>query len=421
MEKTASQLLELLSIAMGTKKDRNDIPDIDWNRMYELAEIHNVIPMIYEAALNKDTLLPVSKQLTSTWRKMAVGISFNQMYRTLEFLQIYEKLNYAGISVLVVKGIVCRQLYPNPYFRSSGDEDVYIKKTDFNQVDGIFRSSGLIRETNIGKASTPEQVTTYRCPKTGLMIELHIDLFSRESELFEPLNSYFDNVFDDYVTIHIDGISVHSLSHSRHLLFLVLHSIKHFLNNGFGIRQVSDIVMYCNTYGSEIDWDLLWRQLTELGYETFLLNLLDIGSKYLGLNPDKIVFPETWSESDIHSEELLEDIIKAGIFGKNEPGQVKTGSMTLGAVYDYRRLGKIYETRHKIIFRSLLPGYEYMGSHYPYCRKHRILLPVAWLHRIIRYAMEEKKPAKMLKKAGNSFDIGKKRIDLLRQYNIIGR
>ena len=42
-----------------------------------------------------------------------------QTMKTSEFLQLYRFLAEAGIRPLVVKGIVCRELYPNPDYRAS--------------------------------------------------------------------------------------------------------------------------------------------------------------------------------------------------------------------------------------------------------------------------------------------------------------
>ena len=46
-----------------------------------------------------------------------------------------------------------------------------------------------------------------------------------------------------------------------HLLYLILHALKHFLYSGFGIRQVCDIALFSERYRDEIDWS---RVKTEL-------------------------------------------------------------------------------------------------------------------------------------------------------------
>lgn len=421
MDQSVKQLLRLLSAAMGNKNQEiRNLQNADWNKMFHLAHIHNIVPMIFEAAQNMQAFMGEDPQLYEAWNNLSVKIGLSQVYRTLEFLKVYDKLNKAGIQALVVKGVICRHLYPNPYYRTSGDEDILIRKSDFNQVDIILHEFGLTKEHSKATLNIPEQVTTYFSNKSGLRIELHVDLFNPESELFGPMNSFYENAFEDTVTIEVDGVAIHSLSHTKHLLFLFLHCIKHFLAIGFGIRQVCDIVMYINAYRLEVNWEMIWSNVTKLGYKVFVLNLLDIGSKYLGLDQNKIQFPDGYSASDIHSEALLKDIMEAGLFGKSKPGQSKTSSLTFNAVSEDRRSKKIKGNQH-IFLRALFPGLDFMGGHYPYCRKHPFLLPVAWLHRMLLYMKEQRKPKRMFDKAGKSLAIGRSRIELLKEYGIIGR
>lgn len=49
-----------------------------------------------------------------------------QTMRTNEFLELNKKLHAAGVRPLVVKGIICRNLYPQPDYRRFGDEDVLV-------------------------------------------------------------------------------------------------------------------------------------------------------------------------------------------------------------------------------------------------------------------------------------------------------
>ncbi|MDF2608766.1 MAG: hypothetical protein K0R92_240 [Lachnospiraceae bacterium] len=419
MDKATIQFLALLSSAMVTRQSLNDMEEADWDKLLHLASMHNIVPMIYEAAQHIVSFSQAPYEVSAVWRNRTISSSINQMYRTMEFLMIYDKLNQAGIQALVVKGIICRQLYPNNYYRSSSDEDVYILREDFEQVDRIFQASGLQRNRRKRGGSRLEQVTTYYSPNHGLCIELHIDLFPTESDLFEPMNQLFCNSFKESLCIMIDGISVHTLSHNAHLLFLILHSMKHFLATGFGIRQVCDMVMFINTYGKEIHWNTLWNQLLKLKYEVFFLNLLDIGMRYLGLNTNQIEYPKGYSSLDVHSDGLLYDIMKAGIFGKSAE-QVKTSSITLHAIRkDRKKKGKNHP--NGIIMNTLFPEHSYMSSHYAYCRKNCLLLPVAWMHRIVTNLAEDKSITKLIRKADNSFTIGRRRTQLLEEYKIIGR
>ena len=86
--------------------------------------------------------------------------------------------------------------------------------------------------------------------------------------------------------------------------------------------------------------------------------------------------------------------------------------MTLDAVAA-DRAGK----KKRAVVRSVFLPLRSMSRKYPYLRKLPFLLPVAWVQRVIVYISEQKSSGA----AGPSrtIQIGRKRIDLLREYDII--
>ena len=73
---------------------------------------------------------------------------------------------------LVMKGIVCRSLYPKPDLRPSGDEDLLIPEKDFAAVDAYFMRKGFVRDKETAMPNgakdgdVPEEMG-YIHPKTG--------------------------------------------------------------------------------------------------------------------------------------------------------------------------------------------------------------------------------------------------------------
>ena len=54
------------------------------------------------------------------------------------FLDVYKDFIKEGLKVAVIKGIVLRYLYPEPDFRPSNDEDIYVQSKDLNQTHLIL-------------------------------------------------------------------------------------------------------------------------------------------------------------------------------------------------------------------------------------------------------------------------------------------
>jgi hypothetical protein len=415
MDKTMEHILKLLPISMGTKEKIEDFGELDGQQLFYFARIHEMIPMIYTALEKTDLIHRFPSNQSRLWREIAIQSSLEQMYRTMHFLEIYDKLKQAGIDAIVVKGIVLRELYPDHYYRRSCDEDLYIKKKDFGLADKVLKEYGFCCENCRNASGRLMQHIVYQ-NKDGFVIELHTDLFNPDVKLFGHLNELFKNAFEDSVEVNVENVTIHTLSYNQHLIFLILHSMKHFMHSGFGIRQLCDIVMYCNAYASRIQWDLVWQQLISLGYLDYFINLADIGVRYLGMNQHCIGSLPTYDAIQIHSESLLEDIMESGIYGSTKPDQMKSRLVTIQAAMQDEQ--NIISNRD-YLFKVLFPKREYMEVHYTYCSKYKVLLPVAWLHRFIVNRKEIIHVGRTFKKVNRSIAIGRKRFELMKEYGLI--
>lgn len=420
MDQMSRLVLYLLSVSMGTDQDIvMDTVEADWDGLFALSGIHNIIPIIYRSLCKRQLLPMIKPHLAEVWRKLAIGITIDQVIRTEEFLTVYGKLREAGVKALVVKGMILRMLYPNQDERFSGDEDLYIRKEDFCRVDEVLTSSGFTISQKAKKGRAPKQEMVYVSAMTGLILEVHLDLFDPAIGLYKAMNDQFERAFENSIEMNANGIPISTLSYSEHLLFLILHCAKHFVSMGLGIRQVCDLVLFCNTYGKEVDYSWVWQQVTQLGYQTFLLNLLAIGKEYLGLSNHMMWYPPTAEWTDIHSDALLEDIMKAGVFGQSNEDRTKAGSLTFQTVIADREFKGKSKDRNSML-RILFPNREYMKNKYSYCRNKPYLLPLAWLHRMASNMVIVKNPVRMLLKTNRSIAVGKQRIELLKEYKIIG-
>ena len=79
-----------------------------------------------------------SKRISVSYTHLDVYKRQMQSRKTGEFLQLYQKLAEAGLTPLVVKGLVCRSLYREPDYRASGDEDILIPAEQFPECSRIF-------------------------------------------------------------------------------------------------------------------------------------------------------------------------------------------------------------------------------------------------------------------------------------------
>ena len=134
MNETIRVFLEILAAAVHGRRAEisREIPTNEWQMLFHIAGIHNVLPLFYEAVYGHPSLADAN--LRQAVRQQVIL----QALRTGEFLELNDRLLSAGVEPLVVKGIVCRNLYPQPDHRPSSDEDVLIPAGQFERCHGVL-------------------------------------------------------------------------------------------------------------------------------------------------------------------------------------------------------------------------------------------------------------------------------------------
>lgn len=387
-----------------------DLTREEWARLIELAQCHHVLPMVFEAI----HALPALKA-AAFWPPIQRQIRqqvLMQTQKTCAFLELTRQLHAAGIRPLVVKGIICRTLYPHPDHRVSGDEDLLIPEELTLSCHRALTDWGMVT------AEAPERLCQvyeipYRTENSPLYIELHRHLFPPESEAYGDLNSFFAGVFDRAVTQQIQGVSIATMGHTDHLFYLICHAFKHFLHSGFGIRQVCDIVMYANAYGSQIDWPQVLRNCGAIRADRFAAAIFQIGKKHLVFDPEKACYPQAWQALTVDEAPMLADLLSGGVYGDADLSRKHSSSITLDAV-SARKQGK---KQGNALLLSLFPSAKALKGRYPYLKARPYLLPAAWLHRLCKYGKETGRTRN--NNAVESLRIGNQRIELLKEYGII--
>jgi hypothetical protein len=387
MTQTEKTFLNMLSRALGAS-----VPDEptagDDGELLSLAAAHKLVPLL-------STVFPAG-EIPAQWKRQTLQQAVLQTRRTSAFLALYRQMEEAGLHPLVVKGILCRSLYPQPDLRPSSDEDLFVPREEFAAFCSFFREQGF---TPTGEVTDHAFEIGWR--KDLLYIELHQSLFAPESGAYGDLNRFFTAGGTPYSVEW--GASIRSLDPHHHMLYLILHAFKHFLHSGFGIRQVCDICLWARKYSPQIRWSLLRSQCAEAHALGFARAVLGIGMHHLGVS---LPLPEDWLTEPDYALPMLRDILSGGIYGGTDAARQHTATVTLNAV-EASRTGKASTP-----LSSVFPSRASLMGRYPYLKQHPILLPLAWSQRIFRYLREKSSP-------GESLALGKTRVELLKYYGVI--
>ena len=392
--------LNLLAAALGNAHD--PVPELtadQWRELFALAAEHKVLPLIFEPAY--PLVARLDPALAAGAKRQVRLQVVAQTIRTAEFLELYRALEEAGATPLVVKGIVCRQLYPRADHRPSADEDLWIPPEQYPLCHGVMTRLGLVTgETD------PDGVyeVPYRRAGSSLYIELHKHLFPPGFRVADAeLNGFFANA--RHVIEQVPGGSLRTLHPTDHMTYLLFHAFKHFLHSGFGIRQICDILLFAHRHDGAIDWERVRLSCRAIRAEKFAAALFAIGIRHLGFGP---VGP--WGSLYVDEKPLLQDVLWAGVYGSADLSRQHSSTITLEAV----------STRKKApagILAAAFPTAKRLEGRYPWLKKQPWLLPVAWTSRMADYLRETKRrPDSSL---ADALKIGTERVELLKRYDIL--
>ena len=372
--------------------------------LLQMAEAHQVLPMVFETVYGCPDADP---QILRVYRLRSMQMVAIQAQKTAEFLPLLDALHSAGAKPLVVKGLVCRNLYPKPDFRLSSDEDLLIEPGKTALCHEVLTEFGL--ETPDPDSDAYE--LGYHRPDSYQYIELHRSLFPENSEAYGDLNRFFTDAHSRGE--ELGGIL--TLNPTDHILYLILHAFKHFLHSGFGIRQVCDLTLFANAYGSRIDWKRVLDCCRQVRAEQFAAGMFRIGRKYLNLSLEDSQYPLQWQAIYVDENPLLEDVLGAGVYGGADMSRKHSSRMTLEAVAAQNR----GENNANGLLKSLFPTAQELEGRYPYLKSKPLLLPVAWTDRLVNYYRELAKTR--ANSPAESIRIGNERIDLLKKYGILDK
>lgn len=371
-------------------------PD-DMDRLIMLAQTHSLLPLIGDQLLS----LNPPEELREPLRHAVVQATVRSMQVTYRLLELMEAFEQAGVRALVVKGAICRSLYPNPDLRCSSDEDILVHPEDYDRAESILFSRGFVRAE--GEAAEAQVHTWFA---RGIHIELHRSLFGDFRAAGKSVEDSFRDCFERMTSWNVSGGHLNTLCIQDHMLYLILHFYKHFLAGGVGIRQVCDICLFAAKNSQSLCWDALWQELRELSADVLVRNIFHIGTDCLGLN-----LTAPWADwlPEPDSEALLLDVLDAGVFGASTMERKHSSRMTLQAAADGKQSAGTVRS-------AAFPSAADLQGRYPYLKKLPWLLPVAWVQRGWKYAREGENVGS---RAAASAAIGRQRLKLLERYGLI--
>lgn len=372
MNNAQKQFVDILSAGIRGKLADKVYDNVEWDEVIDLADKHKVEGIIY-LALRKSKLISNIGEGKISLLKQKAAITGITQYRHISGLStVLNKINERNIPVIVLKGLVVREFYPQPDQRSMNDADILVHEGDVEKVKQLLIDMGYVYLED-HKASHHIALVHHKYP----FIELHWNLFKRDG-FSNELEHYERLIWKRAIKVNVGEAEVLSLSYEDLALHLCMHMAAHLVATGFGVRQLCDFVLLVEHKGDEIDWNSFIMKARMYGFEKFSEIMFLLCNKLFNMEVPKEINIKVVNNKKYVSA-LLNEIFEAGVHGKKEMAnqfatqvafnfQDKDSNATLGAINRY--------------FRFIFPKIDDMSDKYSYAKKVKILTPIAWIHHL---------------------------------------
>ena len=303
---TEENIIYLIRIALGNN-NTYDLPKrTDWERILLLSQKQGVRGLVYEALetiKQKNIDVKAFPQRLQIMQCYAQTVQVEKMYAkhlslTKDIVALWKK---HGIKTIVFKGIAHSRYYPQPEHREFGDFDCYLidgqGRCAYKQGNEIARKNGLIVDDDWYKHSH----IAYK----QLTIENHQFFTSaRRGGTDMALHKYIVKLIGDGSQLErIDGTDIYVLPLEAEGLFMLYHSLTHFLVEGINLRHFVDWACWIKVNQDKLQWEDFYVQYKHFRLDGFVDVLNTIAVRYLGVElHDKTIFADSkYAERTIES------------------------------------------------------------------------------------------------------------------------
>lgn len=371
MNKNQALLVELLaSYIRDIQIKEVEVGEDQLEELLKIARIHDVVPLLY-ASLERYAGESIKRSsIFNTIKMGSVKLAMRQIQHISSISSVMERFNKESIPVIMLKGLVVREFYPDPEFRTMSDADILVKKVDFEKAKIILEELGYYDSGHV------DPKHTCFIHKVNMPVELHWSPLNPERHK-KNIAAYERQVWENAIEVEINKVKALSLSMEDLVLYICLHMAKHFFVTGFGLRQMIDLVVLVEANRDGIDWERLYKKAEEFSVSRFLVSLFSACNRLFKMHiPAE--FQSHMSIDEKRIEIFTGDILAGGTFGGSSTER-KVSNRIMTYVKDIDSKGIMNKIRN--ILRFLFPLPKKLGDGYSYARKFWLLLPIAWIHR----------------------------------------
>lgn len=343
-------------------------------RIYYIAKKHNLVSIMAQAM--EKLGFESDSDIWKRWLKEKNQLIYKSVLMDVEREAIQDFFEKNNIWYMLLKGMVIRKYYPAPEFREMADNDILFdnkyskevyefmtargyKSDDYNKGyhDEYLKPPAYNFEMHRQLVSSKERPKWYEYYKDVKSILIKDTNENRET----AANSESNNTSNQFY-----------FSDNDFYVYFIVHTYKHFLNSGMGLRTVLDVYLYVSNLQEKLDFDYIEEQLKKLDAYDFEQTFRSIAFKMFDENLED---RKWWDLFDVKEQEMLSYILDAGTYGNLENSVAHKMGYTKGEK-------KKTSDKAKYIFRRLFPSMDTIEEFFPFFYKHKWAIPFLYIYRI---------------------------------------
>lgn len=335
--------------------------------IYRLSQFHNITGLVYIAL----EPLHIDASIMKQWKEDKEKAVLKNIRLDMERNRLFAFMDENKIWHLPLKGVIIKEYYPKAGMRQMSDNDILFdeKYEDFMH-EWFVKNQYEVDEYKVSNHNSYHK-------KPVLNFEMHMQLFISGFDVFgngktDALMDYYKNIKDRLVRID-DSKYEYKFTDEDFYLYFLVHSYKHYINSGIGIKVLLDCYVILNHLKNTMDFALLDQKLKDLGLYEYDQQLREL---------TKIIFDHYKDLENVHFTKELQYMfdffLTAGTYGTHE--NFVENQIHKQGIEDANKAKWTY------IKNRLIPDHYYFESskQLQYIYNHKYLMPFFLIYRVFR-------------------------------------
>lgn len=356
-------LIMILSSVMNQKTTPEPMRQLDWEKMFRLADFHHVAHIVHYGILGLNEIIPQSirrrffeKYLEAVYRTDRLRKAEKQLRSLME----KEKINCFFVDYAEnVSSYPIEEMCSQEYIEIGSDK----------KGTGLIADKLRIRDF-MEKPIEEEGFLYYRIPG------IKVFFYNYNVFLSRPMRKFYKNLLG--AIPKKDGYKfVREMGPNDQYLFYMCRLTDCYAKGEISLNQMIDFWFFYKRYAEEFTWKYIYERLKKLKIEAFAEKMEYLVLRWFGTGAGAgVEFAEVYDAMESY-------ILSKGEEGREISSQYLPLIKTVADCYARNRRAEEF----KKLMEWAFPERSYMETIYPELEKASALLPLYWLFRLGRYGL----------------------------------